>query len=52
LFEFGVVDTFIPLAWEETIAACLDKDAARRPVSARDVAARLGIEPALRPVAR
>jgi serine/threonine protein kinase len=43
LFEFGVVDTFIPLAWEETIAACLDKDATRRPVSARDVAARLDL---------
>ena len=43
LFEFGVVDTFIPLAWEETIAACLDKDAARRPVSAKDVAMRLGL---------
>lgn len=43
LFEFGVVDTFIPLAWEETIAACLDKDAARRPISAKDVAVRLGL---------
>jgi serine/threonine protein kinase len=43
LFEFGVVDTFIPLAWEETIAACLEKDATRRPISARDVAARLGL---------
>ncbi|MGC3958452.1 MAG: serine/threonine-protein kinase [Verrucomicrobiota bacterium] len=43
LFEFGVVDTFIPLAWEETVAACLDKDASRRPVSTKDVAMRLGL---------
>jgi serine/threonine protein kinase len=43
LFEFGVTDTFIPLAWEETVAACLAKDASRRPVSAREVAARLGL---------
>ena len=31
LFEFGVEDAAIPLLWEETIAACLAKDAARRP---------------------
>ncbi len=43
LFEFGVNDPDIPLIWEETIAACLSKDASRRPVSARDVAVRLGI---------
>jgi len=43
LFEFGITDTFIPLAWEETVAACLDKDAARRPVSIKEVAARLGL---------
>ncbi len=43
LFEFGVTDTFIPLAWEETVAACLAKETSRRPVSAREVAARLGL---------
>jgi serine/threonine protein kinase len=43
LFEFGISDTFIPLAWEEAIAACLAKDAARRPVSARELAVRLGL---------
>lgn len=42
LFEFGIHDVVVPLNWEETIAACLEKDAARRPVSIRDVAARLG----------
>lgn len=42
LFQFGVHDVIIPLTWEETIAACLEKDAARRPISIRDVAARLG----------
>jgi serine/threonine protein kinase len=44
LFEFGVEDAAIPLLWEETIAACLAKDAARRPGSAREVAARLGLQ--------
>jgi serine/threonine protein kinase len=43
LFEFGVHDSFIPLHWEETVAACLDKAADRRPMSAKDVATRLGI---------
>lgn len=43
LFQFGVDDILIPLHWEETIAACLEKAADRRPVSARDVAARLGL---------
>lgn len=42
LFQFGVHDVIIPLTWEETIAACLEKDPARRPISIRDVAARLG----------
>ena len=44
LFEFEVEDAIIPLLWEETIAACLAKDAARRPSSARDVATRLGLQ--------
>ena len=43
LFEFGIEDALIPLTWEETVAACLEKDAARRPVSAREVANRLGV---------
>ena len=43
LFQFGVHDVVIPLTWEETVAACLEKDAARRPVSIKDVAARLGL---------
>ena len=42
LFEFGIHDVVVPLNWEETVAACLEKDATRRPVSIRDVAARLG----------
>jgi serine/threonine protein kinase len=42
LFQFGIHDVVIPLTWEETIAACLEKDATRRPGSIRDVAARLG----------
>ncbi len=44
LFEFGVEDAMIPLPWEDTIAACLAKDAARRPISTRDVATRLGLQ--------
>lgn len=43
LFEFGITDSLIPLNWEEAIAACLDKDASRRPVSPYDLASRLGI---------
>ena len=33
----------IPRDWEETIAACLDKEAGNRPRSARELAERLGI---------
>ena len=44
LFQFGIHDVVIPLTWEETIAACLEKDATRRPVSIKDVASRLGLE--------
>lgn len=46
LFQFGIHDIVIPLTWEETIAACLEKDASRRPVSIKDVASRLGLQPA------
>lgn len=45
LHEFGVEEVAIPLAWEDTVAACLAKEAERRPVSAREVAARLGLLP-------
>jgi len=45
LFEFGIEDALVPLTWEETVAACLEKDATRRPVSAREVATRLGLQP-------
>ena len=44
LYELGVEDAMIPLQWEETIAACLAKDVARRPVSVREVAMRLGLQ--------
>jgi len=43
LFQFGFHDVVIPLTWEETVAACLEKDVARRPVSIKDVASRLGL---------
>jgi len=43
LFEFGIHDVVIPLTWEETIAACLEKEAGRRPGSIREVAARLSL---------
>ena len=44
LAEFGVRKAKIPAEWEETVAACLAKDAQHRPVSARDVAERLGMQ--------
>lgn len=43
LFEFDIHDVVIPLNWEETVAACLEKDAARRPGSIREVATRLSL---------
>jgi len=46
LFEFGIHDVVIPLTWEETIAACLEKEAARRPSTIRDVTVRLSLSPA------
>jgi serine/threonine protein kinase len=33
----------LPKVWEEVVAACLAKDAAKRPQSAREVAVRLGL---------
>jgi serine/threonine protein kinase len=35
LHALGIDDVVIPLAWEEIVAACLAKEADRRPVSAR-----------------
>ncbi len=43
LFEFGVENGEIPLAWEETVAACLKKETAERPSSVAVVAAGLGL---------
>ena len=34
----------IPKEWEETVAACLEKEPEKRPQSAREVAGRLGLE--------
>src|SRR5687768_14379300 len=44
LHELGVHDVHIPLAWEETVAACLDKNAALRPKSAAEISRRLFTE--------
>jgi formylglycine-generating enzyme required for sulfatase activity len=41
--EFEISASAIPSRWEETIAACLEKDSARRPQSALEVAWRLGL---------
>ncbi|GIL14812.1 MAG: hypothetical protein BroJett038_35320 [Chloroflexota bacterium] len=41
--ELEVDGAVIPLEWEETIAACLAKEAADRPQSAGEVAERLGL---------
>ena len=41
LQELGVENISIPLEWEETIAACLEKEPSRRPMSMRAVERRL-----------
>jgi serine/threonine protein kinase len=41
--ELGVAGEPIPVAWEQTVAACLAKDPAQRPQTAGEVAARLGL---------
>lgn len=41
--NFGLPESAIPPVWEETIAACLDKDPGQRPASGRDIACRLGL---------
>ena len=42
----------IPEVWEKTIAVCLDKDPAKRPQSAMEVAWRLGLVPEYEPRTR
>ena len=39
--EFNIEPAFVPPLWEQTIAACLAKDPAKRPQSAAEVAQRL-----------
>ena len=51
LHALGIDDVVIPLTWEETVAACLAKEAERRPVSAREVAASLGLIEGVKPAA-
>jgi serine/threonine protein kinase len=41
LHELNVHGVDIPLAWEETVAACLEREPARRPKSAAEVSRRL-----------
>ncbi|MBA3385409.1 MAG: serine/threonine protein kinase, partial [Chthoniobacterales bacterium] len=41
--EFNLEPAFLPPIWEETVAACLAKDPAKRPQSAVEVAQRLGL---------
>ncbi|TLD71793.1 hypothetical protein FEM03_06550 [Phragmitibacter flavus] len=53
--EFGLTDLeVIPPIWEETLLACLDKDPAKRPADAGEIAALLGLEAVVgtMPVAR
>jgi serine/threonine protein kinase len=48
--ELEVSGAQIPLEWEKTVAACLEKDPAKRPQSIRDVATRLNVTaPSARP---
>lgn len=41
--ELGIEGKKIPLFWERTIAACLHKDPAQRPASAREIIERLNL---------
>ena len=41
--ELEISGSEIPVEWEKTIAACLEKEPAKRPQSIRDVAARLNV---------
>jgi serine/threonine protein kinase/Flp pilus assembly protein TadD len=44
--EFDIEPALVPQLWEDTVAACLAKDPARRPQSAAELAQRLQITPA------
>src|SRR5438874_1513732 len=44
--DLNIEPAFVPVAWEETIAACLAKDPMRRPQSASEVARRLQLSSA------
>jgi len=39
--EFNIEPAFLPSAWEETVAACLAKDPAKRPQTASEIGRRL-----------
>src|SRR5262249_36011006 len=43
--ELDIEPAFVPAIWEETVAACLAKDASRRPQSAAEIAQRLQLAP-------
>ena len=43
--ELGISEPPVPPAWEKTIMACLAKDVAQRPATAREVAERMGLIP-------
>ncbi len=43
--SFGIPPGSIPRTWEDTVAACLAKEPEKRPQSAGEVAARLGLPP-------
>lgn len=43
LRDLTSIEREIPKVWEETVAACLEKDPAKRPQTARELAERLGI---------
>jgi len=43
--ELGVTGGPVPLAWEQTILACLAKEPANRPQNVPEVAERLGLQP-------
>jgi TolB-like protein len=49
--EFNIEPALVPPVWEETVAACLAKEPARRPQSAAEVAQRLQLaSPQVKPV--
>jgi len=49
--EFNIEPALVPPVWEETVAACLAKDPAKRPQAAAEVAQRLQLaSPQIKPV--